>query len=186
MGSHRAFTGGFSVPRHLTGEAALDRAVGRRWRGRLWVVVRGGWELALPEGFAYVAFSIAVPGDDRRNRTPRAHDGMAAFGLPDSGRIRLVHNHGDRDDPLVGPSSRLASPRLSMRCRPDACGESHQSRNSRACSARPAEAGPCRAARALPWGSCPRSGRAWPSGSRARRRRRCRCPSGSDRSARGR
>src|SRR5688572_715369 len=51
-----------------------------------------GPELALPAGFTYRRFSVTgTPMSDGRP-TPSAHDGMAAFGLP-NGNIRLVRNH---------------------------------------------------------------------------------------------
>jgi secreted PhoX family phosphatase len=51
-----------------------------------------GPELALPAGFTYVKFSVTgTPMSDGRP-TPSAHDGMAAFALP-NGHIRLVRNH---------------------------------------------------------------------------------------------
>lgn len=53
--------------------------------------------LALPDGFAYTVFGVEGQRMSDGNRTPRAHDGMAAFLLPDD-RIRLVRNHEDRSD----------------------------------------------------------------------------------------
>ena len=51
-----------------------------------------GPELALPAGFTYRRFSLTgTPMSDGRP-TPSAHDGMAAFPLP-NGHIRLVRNH---------------------------------------------------------------------------------------------
>ena len=49
--------------------------------------------LHLPTGFRYVSFGWT--GDPLRGEltTPGAHDGMAAFPLPRSSRIRLVRNH---------------------------------------------------------------------------------------------
>ena len=54
-----------------------------------------GPELALPEGFRYRMFGVeGTPMSDGRP-TPRAHDGMAAFALP-NGNVRLIRNHEDR------------------------------------------------------------------------------------------
>jgi len=51
-----------------------------------------GPELALPAGFTYRRFSVmGTPMSDGRP-TPSAHDGMAAFALP-NGNVRLVRNH---------------------------------------------------------------------------------------------
>ena len=57
-----------------------------------------GPELALPAGFTYRMFGVegTIMSDGRP--TPKAHDGMAAFPLP-NGNIRLVRNHEDRDTP---------------------------------------------------------------------------------------
>jgi hypothetical protein len=56
----------------------------------------GAGHLALPPGFQYKLFG--VEGDPMSNGqpTPKAHDGMAAFALP-NGNIRLIRNHEDRD-----------------------------------------------------------------------------------------
>jgi uncharacterized protein len=58
----------------------------------------GEVRLALPLGFSYVTFGIegTMMSDD--NPTPKAHDGMAAFRLP-NGNVRLIRNHEDRDGP---------------------------------------------------------------------------------------
>lgn len=52
--------------------------------------------LALPAGFSYVSFGVEGTPMSDGNLTPRAHDGMAAFALP-NGNVRLVRNHEDRD-----------------------------------------------------------------------------------------
>jgi uncharacterized protein len=54
--------------------------------------------LALPLGFSYVTFGIEGTTMSDGNSTPKAHDGMAAFRLP-NGNIRLIRNHEDRDTP---------------------------------------------------------------------------------------
>ena len=59
-----------------------------------------GPELALPAGFEYAVIGVeGTPMADGRP-TPRAHDGMGAFPLP-NGNIRLVRNHEDRDRATV-------------------------------------------------------------------------------------
>lgn len=63
-----------------------------------------GPELALPEGFQYRAFGLEGSLMSDGNRTPRAHDGMAAFALP-NGHVRLIRNHEIRNDPT--PSGAL-------------------------------------------------------------------------------
>lgn len=55
----------------------------------------GSAYLSLPEGFAYTVFGVEGTRMADGRVTPRAHDGMAPFLLPD-GRIRLVRNHEDR------------------------------------------------------------------------------------------
>jgi uncharacterized protein len=54
--------------------------------------------IALPAGFSYVSFGIEGTPMADGNPTPKAHDGMAAFRLP-NGNIRLIRNHEIRDDP---------------------------------------------------------------------------------------
>lgn len=57
-----------------------------------------GEELALPAGFTYTALGREGSRMSDGRPTPRAHDGMAAFSLP-NGNIRLVRNHEDRSAP---------------------------------------------------------------------------------------
>lgn len=56
--------------------------------------------LALPAGFAYSVLGVEGTTMSDGNPTPKAHDGMAAFALP-NGNVRLVRNHEDRDNPGV-------------------------------------------------------------------------------------
>jgi secreted PhoX family phosphatase len=56
--------------------------------------------MALPLGFSYVTFGIEGTTMSDGNLTPKAHDGMAAFRLP-NGNIRLIRNHEDRDNPTL-------------------------------------------------------------------------------------
>jgi hypothetical protein len=51
-----------------------------------------GPELALPRGFEYRRFGLAGQPMSDGTPTPAAHDGMAAFPLP-NGNIRLIRNH---------------------------------------------------------------------------------------------
>ncbi len=57
--------------------------------------------LALPEGFKYRSFGLAGEPMSDGNLTPLAHDGMAAYSLP-NGELRLVRNHEDRNAPGAG------------------------------------------------------------------------------------
>jgi secreted PhoX family phosphatase len=68
-----------------------------------------GPELALPEGFSYVKLGVQGTPMSDGTPTPRAHDGMAAFGMPD-GSVRLIRNHEDTD--LPGVARVLGDPRL--------------------------------------------------------------------------
>ncbi|MPZ64881.1 MAG: DUF839 domain-containing protein [Pseudonocardiaceae bacterium] len=52
--------------------------------------------LALPEGFSYAVFGVEGTEMSDGNETPKAHDGMAAFALP-NGNVRLIRNHEDRN-----------------------------------------------------------------------------------------
>jgi secreted PhoX family phosphatase len=66
-----------------------------------------GDELALPEGFRYAVLGIEGSPMSDGSATPHAHDGMAAFRLP-NGNTRLVRNHEDRTPaPIAVP---LGSP----------------------------------------------------------------------------
>lgn len=61
-------------------------------------LVSRGRELALPEGFSYKVLGREGTRMSDGRLTPRAHDGMAAFGAP-SEAIRLVRNHEVRTEP---------------------------------------------------------------------------------------
>jgi uncharacterized protein len=56
--------------------------------------------MALPLGFSYVTFGIEGTTMSDGNPTPKAHDGMAVFRLP-NGNIRLIRNHEIRDNPSM-------------------------------------------------------------------------------------
>ena len=58
-----------------------------------------GPELALPTGFTYHMFGVEGSEMSDGNPTPKGHDGMAAFALP-NGNVRLIRNHEDRDNPV--------------------------------------------------------------------------------------
>lgn len=60
-----------------------------------------GPELALPEGFSYRVFGVEGAMMADGHPTPRAHDGMAAFALPDRD-VRLIRNHEDRNPARLG------------------------------------------------------------------------------------
>jgi secreted PhoX family phosphatase len=61
----------------------------------------GVQRLALPKGFQYRSFGFAGTPMADGDLTPLAHDGMAAFALP-NGNIRLIRNHEDRNPPGRG------------------------------------------------------------------------------------
>ncbi len=64
--------------------------------------LRDGVErVALPEGFSYRSFGVAGTPMSDGNLTPLAHDGMAAFALP-NGNIRLIRSHEDHNPPGRG------------------------------------------------------------------------------------
>jgi secreted PhoX family phosphatase len=58
-----------------------------------------GTYLAVPAGFSYAIFGVEGSEMSDGNPTPKGHDGMAAFQLP-NGNVRLIRNHEDRDNPL--------------------------------------------------------------------------------------
>lgn len=61
----------------------------------------GNVRLALPQGFHYVTLGMTGSPMADGNPTPMAHDGMAAFPLP-NGAVRLIRNHEDRNAPGQG------------------------------------------------------------------------------------
>lgn len=71
------------------GPSRLIAAVGEGGYGRL---EPAGPELALPAGFQYRRFGLAGWAMADGLPTPGAHDGMAAFPLP-NGNLRLIRNH---------------------------------------------------------------------------------------------
>lgn len=77
-----------------------NRGRARRGEGGYGRLRPAGPELALPRGFTYTMFGVEGSRMSDRNLTPKAHDGMAAFALP-NGNVRLIRNHEDRDIPPV-------------------------------------------------------------------------------------
>ena len=108
-----AYAGAAVLAPSMSGLVACGREAGgrvaRRTARGYGPLVPAGEELALPEGFRYVKFGVEGAPMSVGVPTPRAHDGMAAFGMPD-GRIRLVRNHEDKDPP--GVARPLADPEL--------------------------------------------------------------------------
>jgi len=76
--------------------APKDRRPAGRGDGGYGPLVAAGPELALPAGFTYAMFGVEGSRMSDGNLTPKAHDGMAAFALP-NGNVRLIRNHEDRD-----------------------------------------------------------------------------------------
>lgn len=67
--------------------------------------------LAVPAGFAYSVLGVEGTTMSDGNQTPKAHDGMAAFALP-NGNVRLVRNHEDRNPPgTAGLDGSAGAPR---------------------------------------------------------------------------
>jgi len=108
-----AYAGAAALAPSIAGLLACGRDAGGRAGRRLahgyGALVPAGEELALPEGFRYVKLGVEGTPMSDGSRTPRAHDGMAAFAMPD-GRIRLVRNHEDKDPP--GVARPLGDPEL--------------------------------------------------------------------------
>ena len=82
---------------HAVGARADLRAlVAGPGQGGYGPLVPAGRHLALPRGFTYEVFGIEGHPMSGGEPTPRAHDGMAAFPLP-NGNVRLVRNHEDAE-----------------------------------------------------------------------------------------
>lgn len=62
---------------------------------------KAGAELALPQGFQYRVLGVQGSRMSDGRETPRMHDGMAAFALP-NGNIRLIRNHEVGDHNKAG------------------------------------------------------------------------------------
>jgi len=91
--------GAMAIAPSLPGLLAWGRGSGLRRTAPGYGPLRpAGPELALPEGFRYVKFGVEGTPMSDGSPTPRAHDGMTAFGMPD-GSVRLVRNHEDKDPP---------------------------------------------------------------------------------------
>ncbi|MDX1395682.1 MAG: DUF839 domain-containing protein [Gemmatimonadota bacterium] len=95
------YAGAAAVAPSLPGLLAWDRrGAERRTVPGYGGLRQAGPELELPEGFSYVKLGVQGSPLSDGSPTPRAHDGMAAFGM-DDGSIRLVRNHEDKDLPGV-------------------------------------------------------------------------------------
>ncbi len=94
--------GGAALAPSLTGLVACapqaESPPRRRSSAGYGSLVPAGPELALPPGFGYVTFGVEGDPMADGGPTPRAHDGMAAFPLP-NGNVRLIRNHEDTDPP---------------------------------------------------------------------------------------
>ena len=76
--------------------AELRRLMAGPGEGGYGPLVKAGPHLALPRGFTYEVFGVEGHPMTGGQPTPRAHDGMAAFGMP-NGHVRLVRNHEDAE-----------------------------------------------------------------------------------------
>jgi secreted PhoX family phosphatase len=76
--------------------ADLARLTAGPGQGGYGPLVSAGPHLALPRGFTYEVFGVEGTPMTGGAPTPRAHDGMAAFALP-NGNVRLVRNHEDAE-----------------------------------------------------------------------------------------
>ena len=86
--------------------AAAGHLVADETHGAYGPLERAGPDLRLPAGFQYKKIGVTDSIMSDGNPTPAAHDGMAAFPMP-NGNIRLIRNHevGGRpvDAPIVMP-----------------------------------------------------------------------------------
>jgi len=104
-----------------------NRGRAKRGDGGYGPLSPAGPELALPAGFAYVMFGVEGSTMSDGNPTPKAHDGMAAFALP-NGNVRLIRNHEDRDtavnsrvkgNPATANDARGGGSTTSLEVKPD-------------------------------------------------------------------
>lgn len=104
------YAGAAAIAPSLPGLLAIRRDTPARRHASGYGALRpAGPELSLPDGFGYVKFGVEGTRMSDGSLTPRAHDGMAAFEMPDGG-VRLVRNHEDKDQP--GIARVLGDPRL--------------------------------------------------------------------------
>ena len=87
------------VARSAMAVPSKDRKKAGKGDGGYGPLSPAGAELALPAGFTYHMFGVEGSRMSDGNLTPKGHDGMAAFALP-NGNVRLIRNHEDRDNPL--------------------------------------------------------------------------------------
>ena len=87
------------VARNAMAVPSKDRKKAKKDEGGYGPLQPAGPELALPAGFTYVMFGVEGSTMSDGNPTPKGHDGMAAFELP-NGNVRLIRNHEDRDNAL--------------------------------------------------------------------------------------
>jgi len=115
------------VARNAMAVPSRDRRQARPSEGGYGPLEPAGPELALPAGFTYRMFGVEGSTMSDGNPTPKAHDGMAAFELP-NGNVRLIRNHEDRDnalnstvkgDPATAYDSRAGGSTTSLEVRPD-------------------------------------------------------------------
>ncbi len=85
---------GFSALQLLScrGDGEFEHLIAGVGEGAYGPLREAGPELALPEGFRYRRFGITGSAMSDGLPTPGAHDGMAAFRLP-NGNVRLIRNH---------------------------------------------------------------------------------------------
>ena len=104
------------VARAHAGQARADwRAlVAGEGEGGYGPLVSAGRHLALPRGFSYEVFGVEGEPMSNGSPTPRAHDGMAAFALP-NGNVRLVRNHESAEP--AATSSPIGDPALAYDAR---------------------------------------------------------------------
>lgn len=115
------------VARNAMAVPSRERRQAGRGEGGYGPLQPAGPELALPAGFTYRMFGVEGDMMSDGNPTPKAHDGMAAFELP-NGNVRLIRNHEDRDnaanstvkgDPATAYDSRGGGSTTSLEVRPD-------------------------------------------------------------------
>ncbi|MGH3090498.1 MAG: alkaline phosphatase PhoX [Rubrobacteraceae bacterium] len=88
------------VARNAMAQPSRDRRPAGPGEGGYGPLQPAGPELALPAGFTYRMFGVEGTIMSDGDPTPKGHDGMAAFELP-NGNVRLIRNHEDRDNALT-------------------------------------------------------------------------------------
>ena len=82
--------------------AAVSHLIADESHGGYGPLERAGPDFKLPAGFQYKKFGITDSLMSDGNPTPSAHDGMAAFPMP-NGNIRLIRNHEVGGRPVLAP-----------------------------------------------------------------------------------